>query len=102
MEIKVCIGSACHLKGSYEVISIFKNYIASHDYDQRIVLKSSFCLGKCSDAVSVQVDNERIFSVSPESAQMFIELLGQQVIGQQAIGQQAIGQQTINVQRVSK
>jgi len=86
MEIKVCIGSACHLKGSYEVISIFKNYIASHDYDQRIVLKSSFCLGKCSDAVSVQVDNERIFSVSPESAQMFIELLSQQTINVKQVG----------------
>lgn len=86
MEIKVCIGSACHLKGSYEVISIFKNYIASHDYDQRIILKSSFCLGKCSDAVSVQVDNERIFSVSPESAQMFIELLGQQTINVKQVG----------------
>ena len=73
MEIKVCIGSACHLKGSYEVINIFKSYVEIHDLKNKIDLKSSFCLGRCSEAVSVQVDNNELFSVSPETAKQFIE-----------------------------
>lgn len=75
MEIKVCIGSACHLKGSYEVIKIFKHYIESNGCEHEILLKSSFCLGKCSDAVSVQIDDLEIFSVSPETAENFIKHL---------------------------
>ncbi len=80
MEIKVCIGSACHLKGSYEVIKVFKNYVAENTLEDTITLKSSFCLGKCSEAVSVQVDSNDLFSVSPETAKQFIEELHKWVL----------------------
>lgn len=75
MELKVCIGSACHLKGSYEVIRTFKAYLSDQNLENTIDLKSSFCLGKCSEAVSVQVNDNEICSVSPESACKFIEEL---------------------------
>lgn len=80
MEIKVCIGSACHLKGSYEVVKIFKNYVSDHGLEKIIDLRSSFCLGQCSEAVSVQVNNEDICSVSPEHADQFIEELHRSVV----------------------
>lgn len=73
MVIKVCIGSACHLKGSYEVIKTFKSYIEKNQLEKEIELKSSFCLGRCSEAVSVEANNGELFSVAPESAQTFIE-----------------------------
>ena len=79
MEIKVCIGSACHLKGSYEVVNTFKNYVSDHGLEKIIDLKSSFCLGQCSDAVSVQVNCGDICSVSPENASQFIEELHRSV-----------------------
>lgn len=75
MEIKVCIGSTCHLKGSYDVIHIFKDYIQENRLEAVMDLKSSFCLGKCSNAVSVVVDADKYFSVSPDSARCFIEEL---------------------------
>jgi len=65
MTIQVCIGSACHLKGSYEVIKGFEKYIEQHSLEREITLKSSFCLGQCSQAVSVEIDNGDILSVSP-------------------------------------
>ena len=75
MEIKVCIGSACHLKGSYDVIQILKAYIQENQLEDSIDLKSSFCLGKCSNAVSVVVNGSEYFSVSPDTARCFIEEL---------------------------
>ncbi len=30
MEISVCIGSSCHLKGSYDIINLLKEQIAKH------------------------------------------------------------------------
>jgi NADH:ubiquinone oxidoreductase subunit E len=73
MEIKVCIGSACHLKGSYEVIKNIENYISEHNLEEKIVLKSAFCLAKCSTGVSVEIDNDEIISMSPQSVNMIME-----------------------------
>jgi len=65
MIIKVCIGSACHLKGSYDVIKGIEKYLDDHHLTEEVILKSSFCLGKCSEAVSVEIDEKEIVSVSP-------------------------------------
>lgn len=80
MEIKVCIGSACHLKGSYDVIKKFQAYITKHQLDEAIILKSSFCLGKCSDAVSVQIDSNEIISMTPDAVEGFMDHLKKKVI----------------------
>lgn len=71
MDIQICIGSACHLKGSYEVIEKFKKLVKDHP-ENEIELKSSFCLGQCSDAVSVKV-LDTVYSVSPETAEHFFK-----------------------------
>ena len=73
MEIKICIGSACHLKGSYDVIKNCQSYIEAHNLESIIELKSAFCLGKCSEAVSVQVDGAEIISIRPETAETFMK-----------------------------
>lgn len=71
MDIYICVGSACHLKGSYDVIKKFQKVIEGNP-DCEITLKSSFCLGNCSDFVSVKI-NEKIYSISPETAENFIK-----------------------------
>lgn len=68
MEIKVCIGSACHLKGSYEVIEKLKALLAADGADDKIVLKGSFCLGNCGDHVTMSVDGE-IINVLPDTVE---------------------------------
>ena len=68
MEIKVCIGSACHLKNSYEVIEKLKSLLAADGIDDKIVLKGSFCLGNCGDHVTMSVDGE-IINVLPETVE---------------------------------
>lgn len=66
--LKVCIGSACHLKGSYDVIEIFQQLIKDNKIENKIELKAAFCLGKCTQAVSVQRWDGEIISVSKENA----------------------------------
>ena len=34
--IKVCIGSACHLKGSYDVIEEFKTCLKKYEVEDKI------------------------------------------------------------------
>jgi NADH:ubiquinone oxidoreductase subunit E len=71
MVIQVCIGSACHLKGSYEVIQKLKGKIAEGALEDQVLLKSSFCLGQCAQAVSVKIDDEPVYSVSPDTVDEF-------------------------------
>lgn len=42
--VKVCIGSACHLKGSYEIINILKKAIERDGNSDKVNVKASFCL----------------------------------------------------------
>jgi NADH:ubiquinone oxidoreductase subunit E len=71
--IKICIGSACHIKGSYEVIEIFEELIREYKLQDKIELCASFCLGKCSNAVSVMRWDEKILYISKENAKQMFE-----------------------------
>lgn len=73
MIIQICIGSACHLKGSYDVINKFKSIIEEKNLENKLELKSSFCLGKCSEAVSIKVDDGEIISMSADKVSNLIE-----------------------------
>ncbi|MEL7650003.1 MAG: NAD(P)H-dependent oxidoreductase subunit E [Sedimentibacter sp.] len=71
-ELKICVGSACHLKGSTEVIEIFKNCVNNRQLSDKVEIKGAFCLGHCTEAVSVCL-NDKIYSVNKESAEKFFD-----------------------------
>ncbi len=75
MEVKVCVGSACHLKGSYDVIESLQSYIKNNKLEEKIDLKASFCLGQCTKNVSVLIDNI-LYSANKDN---IIELIEERV-----------------------
>ena len=72
MKLTVCIGSACHIKGSRSVVETFRQLIASNNLNDKIELAGTFCMGKCDSGVCVDVDGE-FFSVDPEKAKEFFQ-----------------------------
>ena len=70
LTINVCIGSACHLKGSYSVISKLQELVKEHSLEDKVEIKGAFCLGRCTQAVSVKVD-DNIYSVNPSTTEDF-------------------------------
>jgi len=70
IDVKICIGSSCHLKGSYNVINTFQQMIEEESLHDCLEMKAQFCMRNCQQGVSVSVDNE-VFSVSPETAREF-------------------------------
>jgi NADH:ubiquinone oxidoreductase subunit E len=70
MDITVCIGSSCHLKGSREVVERLQRMIHDHAAEEQINLRGSFCMNHCQTGVSVQLDGE-YFSLTPETAELF-------------------------------
>ena len=77
MEINVCIGSACHLKGSYDVIKEFQKVLKEYKLEEKITLKGAFCLNQCTEAVSTKIDNE-IISMSPEKVRELVENIAEE------------------------
>ena len=75
ITISVCVGSACHLKGSYSVISALQAMIAERNLSDRIELKGVFCLKHCTKGVSVMIDDDEnsICSVTPDTVAEFLE-----------------------------
>ncbi len=65
MVVTVCTGSCCHLRGAYRVLEKTKELIACRGLEDKITLKTTMCMGKCSDGVSVSVDG-KYFSVKSE------------------------------------
>lgn len=56
MNITVCVGSSCHLKGSNRVIERLEKLIEENGLENRVVLKASFCMGNCTKGVSATIN----------------------------------------------
>jgi len=69
-KLNVCIGSSCHLKGSYNVIQVFQKLIEEHRLHEKIDMKAQFCMKQCQKGVTVLL-NDEVYSVSSETARGF-------------------------------
>lgn len=72
MEVKVCIGSSCHIKGSRQVIEELNDLITKNGLVDQVDFAGSFCMGNCQKGVCVTVDGQ-MNSVSPETVSSFFE-----------------------------
>lgn len=74
MIIQVCVGSACYLKGSQEIVELFQSALEEHRLMDEVTLAGSFCIGKCNRVgVTVQVDDEVHVGVTKESFKDFFD-----------------------------
>lgn len=71
MNITVCIGSSCHLKGSRAVVEQLERLILERGLKDEIELRGSFCMGQCQTGVSVLLDGV-YYSLTPEDAERFM------------------------------
>ncbi len=78
ITINVCIGSACHLKGSYNVVNRLQRIIEEQKLEDKVIVKGAFCLGECTKAVSVRIDDGPVISVGEETVEDFFQ---QYVVG---------------------
>lgn len=67
-SIRICMGSACHLKDAQVIVEVFQQQIRAHGLEDKLVLKGSFCLGHCNEAVPILFEERLIKNVSPQNA----------------------------------
>ena len=68
--IKVCIGTACHVKGANRVYEAFRSYLKipedrDTDEEKQFTLEKVACLGCCMLAPAVQIDETTYGHLSP-------------------------------------
>ncbi len=71
LDIYVCVGSSCHLKGSYQIINCFQRLIKENRLEEKATLKASFCMGKCTNGVCVKVGDAFYGDVAIVNAESF-------------------------------
>ena len=72
MRVTICIGSACHLKGSREIIAGLQSLVEKEHVEDKVDLNGSFCSGNCVNGVCVTVDG-RMYSLQPEHTETFFQ-----------------------------
>lgn len=74
MTIRVCIGTSCHLRGSYNVIAVFQQLIEKYKLYDKVKVKAAFCMGKCGgQGVCVSIDEGQPQSITGGTARTFFE-----------------------------
>ena len=71
MELLICVGSACHLQGSEVVVKTFLALIEREGLGQKVILKGSFCLGKCSENGVAVKFKDKFYTTKTEEAESF-------------------------------
>ena len=67
--ISVCIGSACHKRGSYAILNRFKALVAEKGVSDKVTIAPTFCLGECKNGVSVKVDDKLFLGMTEEAVE---------------------------------
>ena len=71
--ITVCVGSACHLKGSPEIIAYFQKAIKEAGLEGKVELKGTFCMEQCTEGANFLIDDEIFHAGSVEEARQVFE-----------------------------
>ncbi len=77
ITVSVCIGSACHKRGSYAVLNRFKQLVKQHNAEAKVNVVPVFCLGECANGVSVKIDGKLLLGLSEDGVD---EVFNRQVL----------------------
>jgi len=69
IEITVCVGSSCHVRGSRDVLKRFAEIIKADRLGDRVTLLGSFCMERCGEGMNWSFGDEEITSTSVEGAE---------------------------------
>ena len=70
--VQICVGSSCHIKGSQDIVELFKKALDENGIAEDVVLSGSFCIGKCNrEGVTVQINDDIHVGVTRDNFKEF-------------------------------
>ncbi|MGQ9747537.1 MAG: [FeFe] hydrogenase, group A [Candidatus Caldatribacteriaceae bacterium] len=73
VDVAVCVGTSCYLKGSYNILQGLLKLIKEHRVEDRVSVGATFCLERCSQGPNIRVNDEVISGVSEENLREVFE-----------------------------
>ncbi|WP_031513643.1 [FeFe] hydrogenase, group A [Desulfofalx alkaliphila] len=69
VNVSVCVGTGCYLRGSYDIMNRFAELIKELGLEGHVQLRGTFCLEKCDQGVSIKVEDDIISGVTIDNAE---------------------------------
>ncbi|NLC96362.1 MAG: (2Fe-2S) ferredoxin domain-containing protein [Erysipelotrichaceae bacterium] len=75
VNVEICIGSSCYVKGSDKVVAIVKNLISEQGWEDKVTVKGSFCIQSCQNkyGLGIKVNEQTIKGVTLSNAKEIIK-----------------------------
>ncbi len=66
LQIKICVGTSCYLRGAREVLRRFSEEIEAQGLEATLELQGAFCLERCDCGPNVRIDGREFHRVSED------------------------------------
>lgn len=73
VTVELCIGSACYVKGSNQVVTMVQDMIREKGWEDKVKIKGAFCMGMCTQGIGVKINGEAILGLGLHNAKNVIE-----------------------------
>jgi len=68
VEVRVCMGTSCYLKGGQDLLHHLGRYVAEHQLQASVTPKATFCFEACDQGPNVEIDGEVLHHCTFENA----------------------------------
>ena len=75
VNVEICIGSACYVKGSSQVVNDLNELIKEKGWEEKVALKGSFCMKACQNHIGlgIRINGKQIEQVTAQNAREILE-----------------------------
>lgn len=75
VNVEICIGSACYVKGSTQVVDAMKELLQRHHWEDKVNVKGSFCMKACQEkkGLGIKINGKLIEGVTAANASEILE-----------------------------
>ena len=73
VEVNVCVGTSCFLKGSQEILSGMNSLVEKEGWKERLSVKATFCSENCSHGPTVTVGEKKLHKTSMDKVVKEVE-----------------------------
>lgn len=73
VEIKICVGGSCHLRGAREIIEELNRLIIKNEVIEKVHMEARSCMGECLNGVCMEMDGEKYTNMTAEAVRELFE-----------------------------
>lgn len=75
VNVEICIGSACYVKGSSQVVNDLNALIKEKGREDKIAVKGSFCMKACQNHIGlgIRINGRQIEGVTAQNAREILD-----------------------------